>query len=342
MEVARARWWTVHYRECESSVRRALSDLLRHRSHEDRRVLEAWEALAQVQLRKDTIADRILASGAPGVFWSKAYQGWIETMGHESFEVGRSLCVASILSALRHGYRHEVLGDGLETVTKWLGPEHPALATEALRRPGTSATPSAVRIVRDDDGQAETFVQLDFEDDLLEKVLDLNEPPSRFQRAVVWIFALPESHAWREDDPDARMAIRVNGDPNQEIVFHVERDLAGLVEIFPWVPFEVPLEWLIEGENLFLLHELPEPDWKEAGRAPWTYNNLTIGIDQDTDADRSWWLGAAEACCRDQEVALQQAPKPFDVDSILVNAHRAIGRRECQGELMIFLELEEH
>ncbi len=192
---------------------------------------------------------------------------------------------------------------------------------------------------RDDDGFMEVSATIDFEDDHVEKRIEIARPP-RTSRARLWVFGRAENYPWehfRERQTD-HFRIRVNGDPEQEVAFNAGISFLFTVG-FQWVPFEIPEEWIVEGSNTFAFYKAHDPDWES--KRSWLFNNLRIGVDTDTNHDRSWWFGSLYTCCREiVDIAEDPATeKPLSRSAPFIEEHREKGYRECQGELMVYLEL---
>lgn len=192
---------------------------------------------------------------------------------------------------------------------------------------------------RDTDDTRERYAPLDFEDDLLEKVIVASLDATSASSARLWVYGQAYNFGWESFHPQEEFRIRVNHDPAREIRFSVGPTFANLTGFFQWVSFDIPIRWLIEGANVFTIYEAHDPRWRET--SPWSFNNLRVGIDTGSDRDRSWWYGAAGSCCESMQRSAMKAEKdrPFAPDHALIEAHRRQGAAECTGELMIFLEL---
>ncbi|MCA8975556.1 MAG: serine/threonine protein kinase [Planctomycetes bacterium] len=224
-----------------------------------------------------------------------------------------------------------------------------------------------------DEGEIATFLA-DYDDDPLEKLIRIPIDPSERSRATLWM--LGRSYVWEGDflREDPLYAVMVNDDPAQVVRFHpgllfgfqVSESDGDLQHRQPeWQPVDIPIAWLRREDNTFLIYK--DIQYQPRKREPtvdqqWTHNNLSFGIARTRDDDHSWWYdprrsegeglddvlfiekrqGEAEAWRRANvppdfqgkwERALEQDPQRLD-------AARAAARRDCRGELMIFLELD--
>ena len=197
------------------------------------------------------------------------------------------------------------------------------------------------RVARDDDGSREGAANIDFEDDQITKYLVVEDDPERSQAARLWVFGRNYDMPWVEGSSAENFRLRVNDDPERELRFNVGHVFNDLRISFQWVPFEIPVSWLKTGRNSFIIYEAHDKDYRT--NLPWEYNNLHVGVDTSgTDLDRSWWFGSHEkdlGCCAEMKLAAMEAEKPLDRSAPFIVEHAQLGARECQGELMIFLEL---
>ena len=129
----------------------------------------------------------------------------------------------------------------------------------------------------------------------------------------------------------------VNSDESLR-TFNVALKYSYITNFDQWVPFEIPIEWLVQGLNTFTIYVIHEDNYDR--NRPWEYNNLVIGVDTDHDYERSWWFGSSEKpCCNEMSLKAMDAEKPLSRDSAIITEHRETGYKECQGELMVLLEL---
>ncbi len=256
--------------------------------------------------------------------------------------------------AIRDGEpgQYVALGESLAELSRHLGPRHPDVQALVIETPPTGPPeipwpPAALaeaqrgrswpwgRVWRDDDDSPDAEGEIDFEDDIAEKTILVSSPLEEGGIALFWILGRPTTIQRTERAESCEFLLYVNHNPAQVIPFNAARRFVYLKETLQWVPFEIPFDWLREGENTFTLIEAHDPEWKD--NKPWEYGRLTLAIDKTRDFDRSWWVGTMHACCLEQQ--LVNAPKPIDPFSDELLAHRDEGRRECQGELMMFLEI---
>jgi hypothetical protein len=195
------------------------------------------------------------------------------------------------------------------------------------------------KAVRDCDFTTELKVRIDFEDDQIEKILLVDAEPSGLAEARLWIYGHAHNYPWQNFRDYENIRIRVNLDPRHEISFNVAQKFGAVINYLQWIPFNVPIDWLVRGENYFTFYIASEDGFQET--RPWEYNNLFIAVDTDHDYDRSWWFGglADDSCCDEMGEAAMNAPKPLARDAAIITDHRKMGYRECKGELMVLLEL---
>ncbi len=192
------------------------------------------------------------------------------------------------------------------------------------------------RVVKDCDFTDEFSASVDFEDDQAEKIIWLDRAPGKDVSPRLWIFARPFNWMWQTFRNEESHCIRVNHNPEQEVSFNGALKFSFIIDARQWVPFEIPVEWLVQGENTFSIYERHEEGYEEI--LPWEYNNLSIGIDMNHNCDRSWWFGSTK-CCEEMAYKAMGAEKPLLRDAAIITEHREKGYKECKGELMIFLEL---
>ncbi|MFH2002272.1 MAG: serine/threonine-protein kinase, partial [Planctomycetota bacterium] len=208
-----------------------------------------------------------------------------------------------------------------------------------LHKPDEACFYTPHLLITDCDHTLEARAGIDFEDDHMEKVLILDHAPGTFEMAQLWIFGQPYNWIQREFHDYENLRIQVNNNPEQEIAFNGALHFSKVTEYFQWIPFEIPISWLVRGPNTFIVYIAHEDDYDE--NLPWEYNNLYIGIDMSHDYDRSWWFGSPSSCCLAMTYRAEDAPKPLLRSDPLLTEHREAGFKECKGELMIGLELYE-
>ncbi|MHC4943820.1 MAG: protein kinase domain-containing protein [Planctomycetota bacterium] len=193
--------------------------------------------------------------------------------------------------------------------------------------------------VHDCDFTREHMARIDFEDDQMEKILKIDDRVDEFTGAILWIFGQPQNYAWQNFRDVEDLCIRVNLDPRQEISFNLELKFSGITNYFQWIPFEIPVDWLVQGANYFTFYVAH--DQKYESNRSWEYNNLYIGVDMDNNFSRSWCFGGTDnmGCCTEMGKAAYNAEKPLLRESPIITEHRAQGYGECDYELMILLEL---
>ncbi|MEE8459038.1 MAG: hypothetical protein V3S08_04155 [Phycisphaerales bacterium] len=164
------------------------------------------------------------------------------------------------------------------------------LTPEAIAglRGGTPDCP----VARDDDGDMETAASIDYNDDSMEKIVDLDTAPADITTARLWLYGQPYNYPDQVFQPREDYRIRVNDVAAQEIVFDVGAVFNEQTEIYQWIQFDVPVDWLVEGFNNFFIYAV-----KPFGA--WDHNNLRVAVDTDTDVDGSWWCGNGVIGCND-------------------------------------------
>jgi serine/threonine protein kinase len=195
------------------------------------------------------------------------------------------------------------------------------------------------KAIHDCDYTRERMARIDFEDDQIEKILLVDEKPEKFKRAILWVYGQPHNYAWQYFRDEDNLRIRVNLVSEQEVPFNVNFKFSGISTCFQWVPFEIPVKWLVHGANYFTFYIIHDEDYEVA--RSWEYNNLYIGVDTDHNHDRSWYFGGTDdmTCCREMAMAAIEADKPISRESPIITGHREQGYKECKGELMVLLEL---
>lgn len=180
--------------------------------------------------------------------------------------------------------------------------------------------------------------RIDFEDDNLEKTIIIEDPLDIYSKAFLWIYGRPDNYEWQDFRDIENARILVNENLEQQISFNIAERYLYLTNAFQWVPFEIPIDWLKEGDNTFDMYITHDPHYKTT--RSWEYNNLTVGIDTAAkDFNHSWWVGASSSCCQECINIARESEKPLPRISGLFKYHRERGLKECEGELMIFLEL---
>lgn len=237
------------------------------------------------------------------------------------------------------GDRHPHYGKTLTWISRVydrLGMVDEALKYKLLSQEKISRWPY-YEAIRDCDLSREGEARIDFEDDQIEKILVIDAEPERFDGARLWIYGRPHNYPWQNFRDYENIRIQVNS--GYEISFNVAMKFGGIMNTFQWIPFEIPVDWLVQGPNRFTIYIAHEDGYED--NRPWEYNNLFIGIDMDHDHDRSWWFGGLsdESCCVEMALAAIEADKPLPRDASIIEEHREKGYRECNGELMILLEL---
>lgn len=290
---------------------------------------------------------------------SLAIQSRHYSPGHWRIGQARFFLGCNLLKQGRSRDGAALISDGLIILEKCYGPDHPLLS----RNLGWAAIYSQLGglqeeerlytarhgektgrwpygdTIRDSDFSREQWARVDFEDDQLEKVLIIDRPLEKDTKTILWIYGQPGNWVWRDFQDVENMRLRVNHDPSREISFSVIRKFCFMTDIYQWVPFVIPADWLRIGPNVFTFFE--EHDERYVENRSWEFNNLRVGVDLDNDHDRSWWFGSSEKpCCEAMGRAAMKAEKPISRDAPFIQEHREIGYKECEGELMIFLELD--
>jgi len=198
------------------------------------------------------------------------------------------------------------------------------------------------QVFQDCDLSMDSHTSIDFEDDQMEKVLIIGHDPATFQEVYLWIYGQPYNFLWKEFKDNQNFRIRINLNPKQEICFDSALKFSYLSTQYQWIPLKIPIQWLKQGANVFTLYIAHETEWKES--QPWYHNNLRVGLDLDHNEDRSWWFGGKAdeggSCCQDMTDHARMAEKPLFREAPLITEHREQGYKECNGELMILLELQ--
>lgn len=287
----------------------------------------------------------------------------LEHLFPEHWDIGISKVYLGfcVFKQQRYDEGKSLIANGLDILRASLGEGHPDLirfynqlqllyrghgyideADELLNRcPGREPVCfyTNMNLISDCDGTHEFIVGIDFEDDFMEKVLVIDENPETFERAYLWIYGKPFNWPHREFEDLKNVIIRVNFDPSQEIAFNPSDRFTGIIDQFQWIPFEVPLGWLVEGPNTFSISIAHDKDYKTT--FSWEYNNLYVGVDKSADFDRSWWFGSGpQSCCKEMEEKAYRAKKPLLRSDPMFEEHRPRGYKECEGELMVVLEYE--
>ena len=252
-----------------------------------------------------------------------------------------------------------LISDGLDILQECYGERHPLLIRETGRAAlackiwglrddekryrdrieGKSATWPYGEMIRDCDFSCESWARIDFEDDHIEKTFDIDQPLDEKTTACLWIYGQPRSWMWRDFEERENIRIRVNHDPSREISFNVLLKYGSLTGCYQWVPFEIPVSWLRNGTNTFVVYVVHDADYVRS--RSWECNNLRIGVDLDNDDDHSWWFGSSETpCCSEMGQRVIEADKPISRDDPMIIEHRKVGYRECRGELMMMLEID--
>jgi len=156
-------------------------------------------------------------------------------------------------------------------------------------------------LFRDDDGTAEKTFLLDYHDDTALKTIRVDADPQEAMEYRLWIHGKASNAKGKSFVPRPDLRILVNSISRQQIYLHVGDAFGKAGNGLKWVCMNIPKEWLIRGDNTFLIFNV-------GPRGSWDHNNLEIGIDLDHDANRS-------AC-----------------------NNKGIFPIECDGELMIYLE----
>jgi len=193
------------------------------------------------------------------------------------------------------------------------------------------------KIIKDCDWTWEKKSAIDFEDDQMEKMIEINEDLTAFSKAYLWVYAQLFNLMWRDFHPSDNDRIRVNGDPQKEIAYNCARKFLYITIEPQWVPFEIPMEWLVQGSNRFTFYTEHDENYKKT--YSWEYNNLFFFIDNHSNYNRSWWYGNGDYCCYEMVKKTMRAEKPLFRNSAIITDHREQGYEECKGELMMFLEL---
>jgi len=177
----------------------------------------------------------------------------------------------------------------------------------ALAWPG-SAFAQVCTEYRDDDGTRESEATIDFDDDFMQKTIQLTAAdPAAAATARIRLYGQPYnmpgfSFIARED-----YYIEVNGNPAQRIPFDPGLLFNYDTTSYQWVGLDLPTAWLVCGDNTFYIAEDRYPNG-------WESNNLRVGVDTDTDLERSWWHGNGVFSCFNDPTG-------------------------CAGELMLYVEL---
>lgn len=269
----------------------------------------------------------------------------------DRFEEAESILMTSLTqleSAL--GERHPEVADAHRLFTLLLRDGYEATADPALGEKIAAHGRSRAASLWSDHpkrpeawGDVAVTASIDFEDDFLEKSIVLESAPDERSTATLWIYG----RAWRRPGhaflPIRDLTILVNDHPGQQIRTSVRLLFQEDELNFHWVPLEIPIEWLREGENRFLI---VSPD-RTLG---WETNNLLVGVDAATDENRSWWFGngfeggypavrdkVLRPGARDDHIESDMALE----DPSLLDEGRAEAQAGCVGELMIELVIEE-
>ena len=169
--------------------------------------------------------------------------------------------------------------------------------------------PLVPSFMREDDGGPENSATIDYNDDYMDKSLEMMADPETIGLARLWMYGQPYNYPGEDFQEREDFRIRVNGSASQLISFDVGLVFDYDTENYRWTSFDVPPEWLIAGLNEFYIYKQPPS-------GGWDHNNLRVGIDTSNDFDHSWWYGNGFFDGYENPAA-------------------------CDGELMLYLELYE-
>lgn len=169
-------------------------------------------------------------------------------------------------------------------------------------------------LFRDDDGERDDLATGDTSDDGANKWLNVsNIVPGNYS---LWIYGRAiNCNATAEND----YRLRVNDDPSKTLtfdwcaIFGLDYGSTPQSSDWKWVRFDIPSEWLVEGENKFNF-------WDTGGACAWRCANWQIGVDLDNFFNRSGW------CCN---CGLGSNPPKGSTGTCGATS---------QGELMIYLK----
>ncbi|MBI4601385.1 MAG: serine/threonine protein kinase [Planctomycetes bacterium] len=278
--------------------------------------------------------------------------------GHWETAITAGLLGANLAGQERYAESEPLLLESLEAIERTHGPAHPRTGT-ALRRVVSlydawgkeeDARPYSERlrarrwgwpfgrVFGEHDATAGGKAGLDFDDDYMEKAIDLPEAPQGSPYARLWIYGRPFNVSHGDFTGKDDHHILVNGVPGQVVSFNVGRTFCYFTQDFQWVPIDIPVAWLRRGTNRFAIYEGPYIGWKAKGYPwPWEIDNLEVGVDTERQGDLSWWYGNTSGfCCDLLKDEAQYLRIPFDER---LEDHREHGYERSRGELMIFLEL---
>ncbi len=137
----------------------------------------------------------------------------------------------------------------------------------------------------------QTSVDLDYDDDCVEKTIRVSTTDlERVNGVSLWIYGKPYNWAGGRFQDREDYLIRVDRDPHRERPFDVGLAFHENAETFAWTPFDIPVDWLIAGDNRFSITE-------RSPEGTWDHNNLSIAVDESRDADRSWACKNDRPCC---------------------------------------------
>jgi hypothetical protein len=136
--------------------------------------------------------------------------------------------------------------------------------------------------IRLDDNERDSWVMLNYPDDIAIKTLTINDPIPNIDSATLWIYG-------RAQAPDGRTAdshrLRLNSQNSQSMYINPYVDFTEPVSHetwenwYTWVSFDIPLSWLNQGSNAFEIKDI---------YSHWTQRNLYIGIDTDSNYGASY------------------------------------------------------
>ncbi len=137
-------------------------------------------------------------------------------------------------------------------------------------------------VVSSDDCSAEDYAEGDADDDMFLKIFAV-ESLEGYARACLWIYG----QAWNSDghgfSGSPSHVLRIN-DHTEDLTFNSGAVYDGGSEAYSWAGIGVPIQLLKVGDNSFFISELATPNAH-------LRDNLRIGVDLDTDENRSWWFG---------------------------------------------------
>jgi|GEM_PF-195347 len=221
-------------------------------------------------------------------YFDRLYLVLAETPPDHPEASSRKSSAASLLESLARGFRIEN-----REATKRFVAEH-----------GDNHQPGQGRIFRDDDGTAEHSVDIDGTDDTLFKKIYIDVEPRDMDQFRLCIYGCSAGNVSGNLLAQPGYRVMVNNYKSQQLYFTASEVFGGAPPSFRWVSGNIPNEWLVRGENKFLIYLCPCEGSDNDG-------DLRIGIDRNEDNDHSSWFLDGDLY-----------KDPF----------------ECDGELMIRLE----